>query len=204
MNNIKENYTLSDIIKELRLTRKNVPTTKVIISWLKGTEFDVSEGTLNVNTSYEYKRYKSCKKFIEQTIKNKLLESKAKNKFDKIYFYISLGGTIELHNQIKIECKDHLVTKVLSPKGCDKYCTENQIGKPQNWVKLPAIVMPNGDYIDEIKKFLNAQPKLTKISNDVYKVNDFDCVNYIKEVRQTIFNTIENKWFAFNYNKDDN
>ena len=121
---INDCIKLSNIIKEIKLTRKYVPTSKIIISWLKGTEFDVKEGNLTTDVVYDYKTSRKVKTFIENAIRNKLEQKKIKNKSERIYFYISIGGTQELVNQFKIEVKDHLTTKVLSPKGCDKYCTE--------------------------------------------------------------------------------
>lgn len=196
---INDCIKLSNIIKEIKLTRKYVPTSKIIISWLNGTEFDVKEGNLTTDVVYDYKTSRKVKTFIENAIRNQLEQKKIKNKSERIYFYISIGGTQELVNQFKIEVKDHLTTKVLSPKGCDKYCTENQIGKPQNWIKLPVIMLPNGNYFDVIKKYLNENPNITKISNDIYSISDFHFVNAIKNIRRDIFNKIEDDWFKEKY-----
>ena len=201
INNRKETYKLSDIVKEMKLIKRNVPSTTTILSWLRGTEFDVSDGNLSKDTVYTYKDYTNLKKFINKTIINKANEKKMKNKLERIYLYISVGGTPELKNQFKIEAKDHLSTKVLSPKGCDKYCTENQIGKPQNWVKLPPILMPNGDYYETVKMYLNNSytSTITKISNDIYQVkSDYAFINVMRDIYENIFKTIETKWFDFN------
>lgn len=201
-NNRKDTYVLSDIIKEIRLTRKNVPQTKTILTWLKGTEFDINND-ISLKSCYDYKTYKSCKKFIEEAIKTKISQSKSKNKLERIYFYISVGGTPELNDKFKIEISDHLITRITSPKGCDRYCTENQIGKPQNWIKLPAILMPDGSYIDSIKKLLSEKygQSITKVSNDIYQVVDSSgmFMNVIKNIRESIFSSLDNKWFSFNY-----
>ena len=198
---IRESIKLSNIIKEIRLTRKYVPNSKIILSWLKGTEFDIKDENtvLTVNSTYDYNTSRKVKAFIENAIKVKLEEKKAKNKLDRIYFYISIGGTPELTNQFKIEVKDHLTTRTLSPKGCDKYCTENQIGKPQNWVKLPVILLPDGNYFDIIRKYLNECSKITKVSNDIYLINSSSFINTIKEIRTEIFNKMENNWFCKKY-----
>jgi len=202
-NNLKTTYKLTDIIKEIRLTRKHVPVTKVILGFLKGTEFD--NGSLSVSTEYNLENYKKCKKYIDTAIKNHIQLLKEQNKLDKNYLYISIGGTKELDSQFRIEAKDHFTSRVLSPKGCDKYCTENQIGKPQNWVKLPIIMMPRGDYFDLVKKYLNDKKgELTKISNNVYHVEssalyDRSFIEYMAHLQNEIFQLIEYKWVETNY-----
>lgn len=192
-------FKLSDVIKEIRLTRKNVPTNRTIFSWLKGTEFDGNPNEI----TFDLKKAKACKKFIEDAIKNLSNEKKRKNKFDRLYLYVYLGGTKELNNLIRIDAKDHFTNKQISPKGCEKYCTENQTGKPQNWVKLPVITMPNGEYIDTVYETLTKLDEIeSRVSTDTFKIKpDIDLVDFSKNtLLPNIYNAILNKWYGFNYN----
>lgn len=191
-------YKLSDIIRELKLTRKSVPSTKVIIGWLKGTEFDM-DNNVSSNSVYDYKQSRACKHFIESVIKVKLNEQRIRNKSSKVFLYISVGGTKELQNQFKLEITDHMISKILSPKGCDKYCTENQIGKPTNWIKMPVVVLNSIDDFEEIRKSLNVDPFITKISNNTYVYKNTSFMEYIKTFRNNIQTNLNNAWFKSNY-----
>ena len=89
--NCKIDYKLSDIIKEIRLIRKSVPATKVIIQWLRGTEFDTIDengNDMGLKKVYDYKTYKRLKIFIDTAIKNKLAEKRSQNKQARVYLYL--------------------------------------------------------------------------------------------------------------------
>lgn len=201
--NCKTDYKLSDIIKEIRLIRKSVPTTKVIIQWLRGTEFDTIDENGNdvgLKKVYDYKTYKRLKIFIDTAIKNKLAEKRSQNKQARVYLYLYAGGTPELKDKIRIDVKDHLTTKQCTPRGCDKYCTDNQIGKPANWVKLMPILLPDGNYFERIKQILNDFDSLTKVSSDTYQVDNADnIINIVHALQITILTQICNDWYESNF-----
>ena len=186
-------FRLEDLVKQMRKSSTKIPAINVIRSWLSNTEFDVPYFT---ETSY-----KDCKKYIENIIKTKESEKRNKKNEAKLYFYMYIGGTPELKNKLKIDVDDHLKVKQVSPKGCDKYCTENQIGKPQNWVKLPPMLMHDSRYFEKIKEFINSQTNLVKTENNIYDYSNVNVsfIDYIRNLRKAIFNDLlESQWFEFN------
>jgi len=192
---LKRTYKLSEIIKAIKSVVK-APNSKVLINTLKGTDFD--NGNLSVSSEFDYKTSNQIKSFLKEVIKQKNKVKKEKQKGEKVYFYVYIGGTPELKNRFKINISDHPITKVIVPAGCDKYCTENQYGKPTNWVRTIPIVLNNGHEYDKIKQRLNNANNVIKVSNDIYEYKGPDSffINFVKEFKESVFKGVNDYWFS--------
>jgi len=188
---------LATIIKSVKKTNKNVPNSKVVLGWLN------SFGYKTVADDVPEELESKIKSIITEEVRKVVRQKKEQAKEQKIFFYISIGGTPELKNTFKIELSDHLMKKTISPKGCDKYCTVNQIGKPVNWIKLPVIVLNNYLEFDKIKLDINKIPNISRIDTNVFKFDNLSDIGFLQEtkaLREKISLMVNNNWFGFNYN----
>lgn len=191
--------TLSKLIKSIKKDNKNMPSSKVILGLLKGSQYECKTVSDNIPDDM----VTAFKKYINNEVKLSVKRKKEQAKEAKVFFYISIGGTPELRNTFKIELSDHLMKKTISPKGCDKYCTENQIGKPVNWIKLPVIVLNDYKEFDCIKMSLNENNEFTRIDTNVFTYDESGCdfISRMKSLRENISYMVNNNWFTRNYNR---